>query len=59
MPSQPPPYKSCPYCDHAYSRAEWDALPSIGAMVDAVERVTLKNCHYCPSTMGVAEPVAL
>jgi hypothetical protein len=49
----PPPLKICA-CGRHYAADEWDRLPYVGVMRDAVEAVELRNCDGCASTIGIA-----
>lgn len=53
----PEPFKACG-CGRHFTRAEWDAIPSLGLMLsdrDGFE-LNLKNCA-CGSTISVEQPI--
>ena len=43
-------------CGRSIPREEWDALPLVGHMDDDVERLQLKNCPTCDSTIAIFAP---
>jgi hypothetical protein len=49
-------YKTCAVCRRAYTRAQWDALPTLGVQRSEDETgryaATLKNC-CCGGTMAI------
>jgi len=44
-------------CQRTFTSKQWDALPYVGVMRDAVERLELRNCP-CGSTRAVEIPMS-